>query len=156
MTLRVSLNTLGLCSALWLAALALTACDREGRARAEAHTFLALYTATDHRAPVAERTRKITQLEQLTLTDDTVRAARDECVGAHRTLLDAERENEVAAKQLDQALAGLPGDQALPAADTASIRAGIDKAERSLTDARARFEKCETQARSLSLRFGEK
>ncbi|MDB4989371.1 MAG: hypothetical protein JWN04_4549 [Myxococcaceae bacterium] len=144
----------------WLLLLAagslLVACDREGRARAEAHTFLALYMATDHSAPAAERARKITQMEQLTLSDDTVRAARDECVGAHRTLLDSERENELASAQLDKALAALPTNQVLPVADTASIRAGIEKAERSLTDARVRFEKCETQARSLSLRFGER
>jgi hypothetical protein len=130
------------------------ACDTEGRARAEAHTFLALYSATDHRAPVAERERKITQLEQLTLTDATVRQARDECVGAHRSLLKAERENEVASVQLDKALAAQPTGVALPVTDTASIRAGIEQAERTLTDARGRFEKCETQARSLSLRFG--
>lgn len=142
----------------WLSVLSLLslslACDSEGRTRAEAHTFLALYAATDHRAPVAERERKIQQLEQLSLSDETVKKARDECVGAHRALLTAERQNEQAAGQLDKAIAGQPSGAALPVADTASIRAGIEAAEASLGDARGRFEKCETQARSLSLRFG--
>lgn len=132
----------------------LLACDSEGRTRAEAHTFLALYAATDHRAPVAERERKIQQLMQLSLSDETVRKARDECVAAHRALLTAERQNEQAASQLDKALKAQPTGGALPETETANIRAGIAQAEASLGDARARFEKCETQARSLSLRFG--
>jgi hypothetical protein len=134
----------------------LPACSSEGRARAEAHMFLALYEATDHRAPLAERERKIAQLEQLSLSDEVVDKARAECVGAHRALLKAERENELAAVQLDKAVAAQPDGGALPVADTASIRAGIEQAERSLVDARGRFEKCETQARSLSLRYGDR
>lgn len=130
------------------------ACNRDDRVRAEAHTFLALYRATDHRAPIAERERKIEQLEQLTLSEEAVRAARDQCVGAHRALIRAERENEAAAGQLDKALAGQPDGGSLMATDTVRIRAEIDRAEGSLTDARGRFERCEAQARTLSLRFG--
>lgn len=129
-------------------------CDREDRVRAEAHTFLALYRATDHRAPIAERERKIVQLEQLTLSEEVVRAARDQCVGAHRALVRAELENETAAGQLDKAIAAQPDGGSLLAADTLRIRAGIEQAASSLADARTRFEKCEAQARGLSLRFG--
>jgi DNA polymerase III delta prime subunit len=139
---------------LVLTVLASAACDRDDRVRAEAHTFLALYRATDHRAPIAERERKIAQLEQLTLSEQAVRTARDQCVGAHRALIRAERENEVAAGQLDRALAAQPDGGPLQVTDTARIRAEIDRAEGSLTDARGRFEKCEAQARTLSLRFG--
>lgn len=130
------------------------ACNREDRVRAEAHTFLALYRATDHRAPIAERERKVEQLEQLTLSEEAVRSARDQCVGAHRALIRAERENEAAAGQLDRAIAAQPDGGALMAADTQRIRAEIDRAEGSLTDARGRFERCEAQARTLALRFG--
>jgi type IV secretory pathway protease TraF len=138
-------------------ALALAAglgCSRDDRVRAEAHTFLALYRATDHRAPIAERERKIVQLEQLTLSEEAVRTARDQCVGAHRALIRAERENETAAGELDRAIAAQPDGGSLMAADTIRIRAGIERAEGSLSDARGRFEKCEAQARTLSLRFG--
>lgn len=138
-----------------VAALALLGCDgREERQRAEARTFLALYEATDHRAPVPERERKIEQLAQLGLSDELVQKARDECVSAHRTLVAAERENERAASQLDRAIAASPGGAALAPEDTVRIGEGIKQAERSLSDARTRFERCEAQARSLSLRFG--
>src|SRR5262245_26405836 len=100
-------------------------CDREGRVRAEARTFLALYEATDHRASLPERERKIVQPEQLTLSDEAVRRARDECVGAHRALVEAERANEHAAGQLDRAIAAQPEGGPLAASDTVTIRAGI-------------------------------
>jgi hypothetical protein len=129
-------------------------CDREGRTRAEARTFVALYEATDHRAPIAERERKLVQLEQLTLTEPLVSEARDVCVGAHRALIRAERENEQAAGQLDKALIAAPDGGALEPAESERIRAGIVQAERSVGDARTRFGRCEEQARSLSLRFG--
>lgn len=129
-------------------------CDREGRTRAEARTFVALYEATDHRAPIVERERKLAQLEQLTLTEPLVSEARDECVGAHRALIRAERESEQAAGQLDKALIAAPDGGALDPAESERIRAGIVQAERSVGDARARFGRCEEQARSLSLRFG--
>lgn len=137
-----------------LLALAVVACDRDGRVRAEARTFLALYEATDHRASVPDRERKVTQLEQLALSEPVVGKARDECVAAHRALIRSERENELASRQLDQALAGQPAGAPLPVTETARIRGEITKAEQSLTDARARFERCEEQARTLSLRFG--
>lgn len=134
----------------------LAACDREGRTRAEARTFLALYEATDHRAPIPERERKLVQMEQLALSEEAVRAARDECVAAHKTLISAERQNERASVQLDQLLAAQPQGQALPPEQIGRIREQIQAAEVSLSDARKRFEHCEAQARSLSLRFGER
>lgn len=132
------------------------ACDREGRVRAEARTFLALYEATDHRAPIAERERKVKQMEQLALSEEAVRAARDECVAAHKVLIDAERQNEHASRELDNVLATQPAGEPLPSEEIARIRAEIQTAEGSLSDARKRFERCETQARSLDLRFGDR
>ncbi|HEX5659032.1 MAG TPA: hypothetical protein VFX59_17680 [Polyangiales bacterium] len=134
----------------------LAGCDREGRVRAEARTFLALYEATDHRAPIPERERKVLQMEQLALSEEAVRAARDECVAAHKTLIDAEKQNEHASVELDKALAAQPKGEPLPPDQIARIRSEIQVAEGSLSDARKRFEHCETQARSLDLRFGER
>jgi hypothetical protein len=134
----------------------LAACDREGRVRAEARTFLALYEATDHRAPIPERQRKVLQMEQLALSEEAVRAARDECVAAHKTLIDAENQNEHASVELDKALAAQPKGEPLGQDEIGRIRTEIQVAEGSLADARKRFEHCETQARSLDLRFGER
>jgi predicted S18 family serine protease len=134
----------------------LTACDREGRARAEARTFLALYEATDHRAPVEQRERKVLQLEQLALSEEAVRAARDECVAAHKTLIAAERQNEHASRELDTALGAQPHGEPLSQGEITRIRTEIQAAQASLTDSRKSFERCEAQARSLDLRFGER
>lgn len=134
----------------------LAGCDRDARTRSEARMFLALYEATDHRAPGPERKRKLAQLEQLSLSDEAVTAARDQCVAAHKALLASESSNERAASALEQALATQSGGEPLDLDDTARIRAGIDKAERELSDARTRFERCESQVRDLSLRFGER
>jgi hypothetical protein len=151
----VTVSRASACTFLLLSSL-LPGCDREGRTRAEARTFLALYEATDHRAPVPERERKVAQLEQLTLTDESVRQARDECVAAHKALISAEHSNERAAGQLDRAIAGQPDGEPLAEGATAAIRTGIEQAERSLKDARTRFEKCESKARDLSVHYGER
>lgn len=152
---HVAASTLTRVGFLSLSLVGLTAgCDREERTRAEARTFLALYEVTDHRAPIAERERKLAQIEQLTLTDPAIAGTRDECVGAHRALIRGERENEQAAAQLDRALSAQPDGGPLDPQQAEHIRAGIVQAERSVGDARARFERCEEQARSLSLRFG--
>lgn len=144
---------------LWLTLCAMVAAgctDREERLRAEARVFLNLYEATDHRAPIAERERKIEQLEQLSLADEAVRKARDECVDAHRALIRAERENEQASRALDQALSAAPQGEPLAPADTERIRARITGAEAALSDSRSRFERCESQARGLAMRFGKR
>jgi hypothetical protein len=141
---------------LVLASGQLAGCDREGRARAEARTFLSLYEATDHRAPIPERERKLVQLQQLALSEEVVRAARDECVSAHKVLISAERKNEQASQSLDRALAASKDGAGLASEESVRIRGEIKAAETALGDARQRFERCENQARSLSLRFGDR
>ena len=150
----LTLARVGFVSFVMVAVGLTSACDREGRTRAEARTFLALYEVTDHRAPIAERERKLGQIEQLTLTDPAIARTRDECVEAHRALIRGERGNEQAAAQLDRALVAQPDGGGIDPEDAQRIRAGIVQAERSVGDARERFERCEEQARSLSLRFG--
>ncbi len=142
---------------LWLALLVLgLGCDRDARTRAEARTFLSVYESIEHGAPLAERERKIAQLEQLTLSDEGVRRARDDCVGAHRALARAEREHEQAARELEKAIAAQPDGAPLPAGETERIRGGIEQAERSLGDARGRFQRCEQEVRDLSLRYAQR
>jgi hypothetical protein len=137
--------------------LASSGCDnREQRTRAEARSFLSLYEATDHRAPIAERERKLTQLGQLSISDEAVRKARDGCVQAHRALIHAERENEGAAGKLDKVVAAHLSGEPLPAVEAESIRARLQAAEGAIADSRKRFERCEEDARGLALRFGER
>lgn len=147
-------------SALLTGAILLTvlgACgDREERVRAEARGFLTLYEATDHRSPIPERERKVAQLEQLTLSDEAVRKTRDACVEAHRTLIRAERENEEASGLLEKAVGAQVGGEPLPVAEAERIRARLTAAEGSIAESRKRFEQCESDTRSLSLRFGKR
>ncbi len=138
----------------WLAFVVLAlGCGREERTRAEARTFLSVYEAIEHGAPLAERERKIVQLQQLSLSDDGVRGARDDCVAAHQALARAEHQHEQAAQQLEKAIAAQPNGEPLPASDTDRIRRGIEQAERSLGDARGRFQRCEEKVRDLSFRY---
>lgn len=130
--------------------------DREERVRAEARGFLTLYEATDHRSPIPERERKVAQLEQLSLSDEAVRKARDQCVEAHRTLIRAERENEDASGLLEKAVSAQVGGEPLPVEEAERIRARLTAAEGSISESRKRFEQCESDTRSLSLRFGKR
>ena len=133
---------------------ALAGCG-DHRLRAEARAFLGLYESIDHRQSAAIRELKLTALEALVVTEPDVKHARDECVAAHRALLSSEREHEQAALKLDEAIAQTEEGAPLPAATTELIRKGIDHADQSLSSARSLFERCENQARSLSLRFGK-
>jgi hypothetical protein len=139
----------------WLGVLLAGFACGEDRLRSESRAFLSLYEVIDHRQPAQIRELKLAALGSLVLTEPDVKKARDECVAAHRALLSAEREHEQAATQLDRAIAQNDNGGPLPAATTELIRQGIDHAEQSLTKARGLFERCENQARSLSLRFGK-
>jgi hypothetical protein len=139
----------------YAAVLALVACA-EQRQRSEARAFLAVYESLDHRQPAAVREEKLKALKQLTLVDLDVKRARDDCVSAHRALLVSEREHERAASKLDQVVSKNHDGSPLPPELTEPIRVGIEQADRSLQEARTRFSRCETAARSLSLRFGNR
>lgn len=128
----------------------------EDRQRREAHAFLSVYETLDHRQPTAVREQKLKALKQLTLVDLDIKRARDDCVSAHRALLISEREHEEAAAQLDKVVAKHAEGSPLPTSETEPIRVGIEQADRSLQEARTRFSRCETAARSLSLRFGSR
>lgn len=130
--------------------------DQQERIRAEARSLLTMYEATSHRAPLAERERKITKLSQLAISDEPLRKTRDLCVEAHRALVRAERENDSASSQLEQALAAQNDGGALPADQVETIRNSIASAERAISASRGSFEQCESEMRTLSLRYGER
>jgi hypothetical protein len=136
---------------LWL----LSGCGGDNRLRSEARAFLTLYESLDHREKPAVRELKLRSLAALVLTEPLVKQARDACMAAHKALLTSEREHEEAARKLDQAIADNTSGAPLPVQATEQIRQGIDQADRSLSAARGLFQRCESQARSLSLRFGK-
>ena len=139
---------------LLLAALGTSACG-DRRLRAEARAFLSVYEALDHRQKPAEREKKLSALRLLVLVEPEVVKARDHCVAGHTALLRSERAHEEAARQLDSALAASPDGAPLRSDATHEIRTQIEQAESSLNAAKADLRQCESEARGLSLRFGE-
>ncbi|HEX6242928.1 MAG TPA: hypothetical protein VFZ61_18575 [Polyangiales bacterium] len=143
-----------LLTALLFASLCAAACG-DRRLRAEARSFLAVYEGLDHRQKSAQREKKLTDLRLLVLVEPEVVQARDHCVAGHTALLRAERAQEEAARKLDTALAGSTDGAPLGEQTTQEIRTQIEEADGALNDARSSLRQCETQARGLSLRFGE-
>ena len=143
-----------LLTAILSASLFAVACG-DRRLRAEARSFLAVYQGMDHRQKADEREKKLSELRLLALVEPEVVQARDHCVTGHTALLRAERAHEDAARKLDEAIAKSPDGAPLAADATHAIRAQIEEADGALSNARTSLRQCETQARGLSLRFGE-
>ncbi len=141
---------------LVLGVLCLLACDDSARERTEARRFLTAYGALSHRDSLPEREREVADLASLPLHVPLVIRAREACVAAHRALIDAERAQESAASALDQALAARPDGEVLGKQDAETVQRSITQAETALTAARTRFAPCETDARSLALRYAER
>lgn len=127
----------------------------QSRDTEEARAFLAAYSAIDHNAPEADRSQRIAALEQVVITSQGIAKTRDECVKAHRALLDSEGAQERAARALEAAL-GDAGGEPLPVEQTTAIQAVIGAAESALSEARRRFATCEAEARDLALRHGKR
>jgi hypothetical protein len=144
----------GLVFFLSLTLLGASACG-DRRLRAEARAFLSVYESLDHRQQPAEREKKLSALRLLVLVEPEVVKARDNCVAGHSALLRSERAHEEAARRLDEALAQSPDGTPLRPEATHEIRTQIDQAESSLSNAKASLRQCESEARGLSLRFGE-
>lgn len=141
------------CALLCLGLLGSVACDGSARERDEARRFLASYSALDHRDPRPQREREVGALAALPLFVASVVHARDACVTAHRALMGAEQAQEGAAAALDAALKDQPDGEPLGKLASERVQQRIVEAELALSGARTRFTPCETEARSLALRF---
>lgn len=132
-------------------------CDSEAeRLRDDSRRFLALYEAIDYRAHAALREPKVEALAQVPLADETVRQTRDLCVDAHRILLREERAQEEHAAEIESAIAKQTDGGPLDAATIARLQARLKESELGLSRAREQLKTCESQARSLGLRFGKR
>jgi hypothetical protein len=123
--------------------------------RAEARSFLGVYKGMDHRQKAEEREKKLSELRLLVLTEAEVVQAREHCVAGHTALLRAERAHEDAARKLDAAIGASPDGAPLSPEATQAIKTQIEEADSALNNARTSLRQCETEARGLSLRFGE-
>jgi hypothetical protein len=139
--------------ALFVCAFSL-ACDEDAQLRDDARRFLAGYTAITYDLRGAELEKRLGALAALPLGEPAVRETRDLCVAGHRAMLEQERAQEAHAAQVDRALAGSTDGAPLDAATLAGLKEKLDSAQTALTAAREKLERCEGQARSLSMRFG--
>ncbi len=133
-----------------VSALALAACD-DGRARNEAMLFLDRYQVIEIDDPIEERGPLVEALERLALSDADVDRARDTCVEAHRSLLDAEERHAAARHELVTAM-GEEGAE-VPPDVAARIEAAIDESNAAIERSPALFSSCYREVRALESRF---
>jgi hypothetical protein len=118
-------------------------------ASTEARMFLDRLDGVDLDDPVAERQRRVTSLANLPLADATVKRARDVCVEAHRSLLEAEELHSNARVTL--ARHENAGD--IPVTEQQRIERDIANSNTALTRARDLMGRCERHTRDLDNRF---
>ena len=131
-------------------ALALAACD-DGRARNEAMLFLDRYQIIEIDQPFEERRPLVEGLERLAISDVDVDRARDACVEAHRSLLDAEERHASARHELVEAV-GAEGAE-VPPEVAARIETAIDESNAAIERSPALFSTCYAEVRALEGRF---
>jgi hypothetical protein len=129
----------------------------EARLREEAARLVALYQQIHYEAPPEVRAEKLAAIEHAVFVSPDVVAARDVCLAGHRQLIDAQRNQEESASEIEQALAKQPSDGApLPADTIDRLQAKLVHAQQGLSTARGQLEDCEARVRALNLRFGKR
>lgn len=99
--------------------------------------------------PAEERRRLVDNLASMPLLDPEVSEARDVCVDAHRSILEAEERQANAARLLGR----YDADEVPSAGDRARIQRDIDGADAALERSRRLFERCHRQSRELDMRY---
>jgi len=127
---------------------ACAACDHDSSA--EARMFLDRVGQIDLDTPIAERRRLVDSLASLPLTDDEVSAARDLCVNAHRSILEAEQHQADAV-----ALVALHGDD-LPPEVELQVGNDIEQSGRALERSRDLFSRCISEQHAIDARYGRR
>lgn len=143
------LSALALLLALAFAA-SLPACG-DDRVRNEAMLFLDRYEQIDRDSSLEVRRPLVEGLRSLTLLSPDVVHARDACVDAHSTLLEAEERHASAREELLAATEG--GDRPLEMDAAARIESAISESNAAIERTPALFERCYREVRGLERRF---
>lgn len=132
---------------LILVALTLAAaCDHDPTA--EARTLVERVNQLDLHAPPDERRRRVDSLASLPLRDEAIKATRDVCVDAHRSILDAEERHANAI-----GLYAVHGEAA-PDDVRSDIERNLEESSRALERSRDLFSRCLSETGSLEGRYG--
>ena len=108
----------------------------------EARLFLGRAELISIDAPIAERRQLLERLEALPLTEETVVAWRDKCIGGHGALIEAEEAQNEATIALGR-ITGGDDEARVPAAEAARIEAMITRSSEAIVRSRALLEECE-------------
>jgi len=131
-----------------LCGLASSACGND--ARNDAVLFLDRVQQLDLDAPIQERERLVASLASLPLTSEEVQRARDACVEAHRTILEAESLHRSAREALVRAGAD---EEAMPITERQRIERDIRQSNDAIERSRDLFTRCHRLTRGLETRY---
>jgi len=134
-----------------LSILALAACaiGCEPDARNDANLFLDRVQRIDLDDPVEQRRRLVDSLASLPLNAEPVQQARDACVEAHRTILEAEELHARARSAVD----GHGEEAGISITERQRIERDIRESNRAIERSRDLFSRCHRLTRDLELRY---
>ena len=132
-----------------LIALALVALGCEPDPRNDANLFLDRVARIDLDDPADQRERMVDSLASLPLSATEVMDARDVCVEAHRTILEA----ETATSRARAALAEHPSEAGISPPERQRIERDIRASNLAIERSRGMFSNCHRLTRDLELRY---
>lgn len=138
-------------TAIFLACILVAACSCEDARRAEAARLLDALQALDVTSPVERRETLLDALRALPIAHPDLTEVRNQCVAVHAGLLDAERAQRDAGRELKAAAARNSG-HGIPPEEAARISESIARSETAWAAAHAALPKCEAATRDLVLR----
>jgi len=127
---------------------ALGACGDD--ARNDARVYLDRVQQLDLDDPIEERERLVDSLASLPLSAPEVQRARDACVEAHRTILEAESLHRGAREALVRADMD---EHAIPITQRQRIERDIQRSNQAIERSRDLFTRCHRLTRSLETRY---
>ena len=123
------------------------ACEPD--ARNDANLFLDRIAHIDLDDPVEERRRRVSSLATLPVEAEQVRTARDACVDAHRTILEAEEASARARAAFEE----YPSEDDIPVIARQRIERDIRSSTEQVERSRGLFSRCHRLTRDLELRY---
>ncbi len=130
-----------------LVALALLGCEPD--ARNDATIFLDRVQRIDLDDPIADRRRNVGSLASLPLSAPEVQRARDACVEAHQTIIDAETLTTGARAEVER----YEDESQIPITARQRIEADIRRSNGLIERSRALFDTCHRLTRDLEVRY---
>ena len=132
-------------------------CGCGDRTENEARLFLDRIERIDSDDPPERRRPRVDALASLALTSEEVKHARDVCLDAHRSLIDAETRQGEARRELDRITANGANPHApVEPAVGARIQKAIGDSERAIARSRDLRPRCQDEVGELDRKYGSR